>query len=132
MAQSRILDYDGEFVTFYYDRHEDNKRVTEKLHAFDFIKRLIVHIPDEQFKMIRYYGLYAKKYIHSSKLYLMDSITKKIFRKKYSNWRARLILAFGVDPLCCSCGTTMEFIGVFQSSMNPYIENISSTLYNSS
>ena len=70
--------------------------------------------------------------IHSSKLYLMDSITKKIFRKKYSNWRARLILAFGVDPLCCSCGTTMEFIGVFQSSMNPYIENISSTLYNSS
>lgn len=132
MAQSRILDYDGEFVTFYYDRHEDNKRVTEKLHAFDFIKRLIVHIPDEQFKMIRYYGLYAKKYIHSSKLYLMDTITKKMFRKKYSNWRARLILAFGVDPLCCSCGTTMEFIGVFQSSMNPYIENISSTLYNSS
>ena len=74
MAQSRILDYDGEFVTFYYDRHEDNQRVTEKVHAFEFIKRLIIHIPDEQFKMIRYYGLYAKQYIHSSKLYLLDRV----------------------------------------------------------
>ncbi len=37
MAQSRILDYDGQFVTFYYDRHEDNQRVTEKIHAFQFI-----------------------------------------------------------------------------------------------
>lgn len=34
MAQSRILDYDGEFVTFYYDRHEDNHRITEKIHSF--------------------------------------------------------------------------------------------------
>jgi len=34
-------------VTFYCERHEDGKRVTEKLNAIDFIKRLIVHIPDE-------------------------------------------------------------------------------------
>lgn len=53
MAQSRILDYDGQFVTLYYNRHEDNQRVTEKIHAFQFIKRLIIHIPDDQFKMIR-------------------------------------------------------------------------------
>ncbi len=70
MAQSRILDYDGTFVTFFYDRHEDNQRVTEKNHVFEFFKRLIIHIPDEQFKMIRHYGPYAKKYKHSSKLYL--------------------------------------------------------------
>ena len=131
MAQSRILNYDGEFVTFYYDRHEDKKRVTEKIHAFEFIKRLIIHIPDEQFKMIRYYGLYAKKYTHSSKLYLIDSTAKKHFRKKHSHWRARLLLAFGVDPLCCSCGKTMELVGVFRFGGNPYIENISSPLYNS-
>ena len=31
MAQSRITDYDGEYVTFWYDRHEDNKRVTETI-----------------------------------------------------------------------------------------------------
>ena len=82
--------------------------------------------------MIRYYGLYAKKYIHSSKLYLLDSTTKKQFRKKHSHWRARLLLAFGVDPLCSSCGKTMELVGVFQPGNNPHIENISPYLYNSS
>ena len=131
MAQSRILDYDGEFVTFYYDRHEDNQRVTEKIHAFEFIKRLIIHIPDEQFKMIRYYGLYAKEYTHSSKLYRMESLGKRKFRKKYSHWRARLLLAFGVDPLRCSCGHTMELVDIFHSGKNPYIENFPSRLYNS-
>lgn len=75
--------------------------------------------------------VYAKKYTHSSKLYLLDSTTKKHFRKKHSHWRARLLLAFGVDPLCCSCGKTMELVGVFRFGGNPYIENISSSLYNS-
>ena len=132
MAQSRIIDYDGLFVKFYYDRHEDNKRVVENISAIEFIKRLIIHIPEEHFKMIRYYGLYAKKYTHSSKLYLMDTPTKKYVRRKYSHWRARLLLAFGVDPLCCSCGNIMEFVGVFQSSKNLYVENLSPRFYNSS
>jgi len=33
MAQSRIIKYDGEYVTFWYDRHEDNQRVEETIHA---------------------------------------------------------------------------------------------------
>ncbi len=131
MAQSRIIDYDGKFVTFYYDRHEDNKRVTEKVHAFEFIKRLIIHIPDEQFKMIRYYGLYAKKYKHSSKLYLLENIAKTNFRKKYSDWRSRLLLSFGIDPLWCSCGHTMELVGIFKSGKNLFIDNHNSHVYNS-
>jgi hypothetical protein len=132
MAQSRILDYDGEFVTFYYDRHEDNERVTEKIHVFEFFKRLIIHIPDEQFKMIRYYGLYAKEYTHSSKLYLMENFGRRELRKRYSHWRARLLLAFGVDPLCCSCGNTMKLLDIFLPSKNPYIDNLSSPKYNDS
>lgn len=131
MAQSRIINYDGEYVTFYYDRHEDNKRITEKIHVFEFIKRLIIHIPNEQFKMIRYYGLYAKKYTHSSKLYLLNSSTKINFRKKHSLWRARLLLSFGIDPLCCSCGHKMELVGIFQSGKTLYLDNSPSYLYNS-
>ena len=131
MAQSRILDYDGQFVTFFYDRHEDNKRITEKIHAFDFIKRLIIHIPDEQFKMIRYYGLYAKEYIHSSLLYLMDSREKRNFRRKHAHWRARLLLAFGIDPLYCSCGNKMDLIGIFGAGKNLFLDNLPSHLYNS-
>lgn len=131
MAQSRILDYDGQFLTFFYDRHEDNKRITEKIHAFDFIKRLIIHIPDEQFKMIRYYGLYSKEYIHSSLLYLMDSREKRNFRRKHAHWRARLLLAFGIDPLYCTCGNKMDLIGIFGAGKNLYLDNLPSHLYNS-
>ena len=37
MAQSRILNYDGEYVTFWYNRHEDDKRVEETIHVYEFI-----------------------------------------------------------------------------------------------
>lgn len=30
MAQSRILDYYGSYVTYYYERHEDGKRIEKK------------------------------------------------------------------------------------------------------
>ena len=116
MAQSRILDYDGKYVTFYYDRHEDGKRVVEKLDAIQFIKLLIIHIPDEQFKMVRYYGLYAKKYKHSSKLFLLVSRERKNFVIRHSNWRARHLISFGIDPLKCQCGNTMELFEVFMPS----------------
>lgn len=59
IATSRIDKYDGEFVTFHYNRHEDEKYVEETLPAIDFIKRLIRHIPEKHFKMIRYGGIYA-------------------------------------------------------------------------
>lgn len=131
MAQSRIINYDGQFVTFVYNRHEDNSLITEKITAFDFIKLLIRHIPDHQFKMIRYYGLYAKNYTHSSKLYLLESSSKNIFRKKYSHWRARILLSFGIDPLCCSCGNTMVLVGIFKSENNPFVDNLNSQIYNS-
>ena len=46
MAESRIIDYDETYVTFWYQRHEDNKIVIEKVHAYEFISRLIIHIPE--------------------------------------------------------------------------------------
>jgi len=132
MAQSRILDYDGQFVTFFYDRHEDGSRVTEKIHAFEFIKRLIIHIPEHHFKMIRYYGLYAKAYPNSSLLIPLISSAKKAFRAKYSHWRARILLAFGFDPLSCSCGHTMTLLAFYNPGNNPYVDILKPQLYNSS
>lgn len=131
MAQSRILNYDGEFVTFYYDRHEDDQRIEEKIPVFDFFKRLIIHIPDNQFKYIRYYGLYAKQYKNSSKLFLMLSESKRKFSQRHANWRARILLAFGIDPLTCSCGNKMKFLDIFiPNKSNPYLANGPPCIYN--
>lgn len=113
MAQSRILNYDGKTVTFWYQRHEDNKKVIESISAFDFIKRLIIHIHESQFKTVRYYGLYAKNHKFSHLLFKMVSTTKRIFHARYSHWRERILLCFGHDPLKCHCGHIMELVDIF-------------------
>lgn len=60
IATSRIDKYDGENVTFHYNRHEDDVYVEETIPALEFIERLIQHIPEKHFKMIRYGGIYAR------------------------------------------------------------------------
>ena len=118
MAESRIINYDGEFVTFYYERHEDNQRVEETIHAYDFIKRLIIHIPDRYFNMVRYYGLYAKKHKFADKLFYMLSSTATKIRKQLSDWNHRILLYFKHEPLLCSCGHYFHFDYIVEKQYN--------------
>lgn len=59
IASSRIDNYDDDSVTFHYNRHEDDSYVEENLPVMEFIERLIQHIPEKHFKIIRYGGIYA-------------------------------------------------------------------------
>ena len=43
IATSRIDNYDGENVTFHYNRHEDNELITETVSAIDFIKAYLLY-----------------------------------------------------------------------------------------
>ena len=61
IAESRILDYDGENVTFKYTRHDDNKEIIDTVPVYEFIKKLIIHIPEKNFKMIRNFGIYSRR-----------------------------------------------------------------------
>ena len=108
MAESRILDYDGEYITFWYQRHEDNKLVKECIHVYDFFKRLIIHIPDENFKTVRYYGIYSKKHkFHDKMIMLVKSQIHKL-RNALNSWRMMIIKDFDIDPLTCpKCGNLM-------------------------
>ena len=113
IATSRIDHYDGESVTFHYTRHEDNKTVSECIPALDFIKRLIVHIPEKHFKMLRYYGIYAKHHKQEQKLYKCISSEKKRFILRHMNWQNLIFLTFGYDPLKCpKCGSSMLVLEV--------------------
>ena len=109
MAQSRILDYDGTYVTYYYERHEDGKRVEEKIHVYEFIKLLIKHIPDKNFKVVRYYGIYAKEHKHSKKIFkLLNENVIKI-KEMLRKWQYAIELSFGYNPTKCSCGGKLIF-----------------------
>ena len=111
-AQYRIIDIDSnDFISFWYQRHEDDKFVVEKIHIFEFIARLIRHIPEPQFKTIRYYGFYSS---HKHALY--EKCKKKIesfkisFLKSLNKWRNLILLSFKVDPLLCpKCNTVMIY-----------------------
>ena len=68
IATKRIDSYDGTNVTFHYNRHEDEELIVETIPVLDFIARLIRHIPEKHFKMIQYYGIYARHRKDDSKL----------------------------------------------------------------
>ncbi|WP_238902036.1 MULTISPECIES: transposase [unclassified Clostridium] len=113
IAESRILAYDGKFVTFKYTRHEDNKRIVEKVHVYEFIKKLIVHIPDKNFKMIRYFGLYTSR--NKLKDNLIKMLDKRILdlKKSIRRWEYRILASFGVEPRKCPvCGESMIFYDI--------------------
>lgn len=55
----RIEAYDGATVTYRYDDHRRGV-VRESLSATAFIGRMICHLPPPGFRMVRYYGLYAR------------------------------------------------------------------------
>ncbi|NMF08004.1 IS91 family transposase, partial [Clostridium beijerinckii] len=110
IAESRILAYDGKRVTFKYKRHEDNKEVIEKVPVFEFIKKVIIHIPDKNFKMVRYFGLYSRR--SKDKDQFIKMIDKKIvqIKKSIERWEYRILASFGVDPCKCpKCGSKMKF-----------------------
>jgi len=100
IATSRIDDYDGENVTFHYTRHEDNKTVTETIPALDFIQKLIVHIPEKHFKMLRYYGVYAKHHKQEKKLLVLEVYHKKRHKQRHGESNIRsFVMSFFISSL---------------------------------
>ena len=61
IAESRILHYHGINVTYKYIRHKDSKVIIEKVHVYEFIKKLILHIPEKNFKIVKYLGIYSRR-----------------------------------------------------------------------
>ena len=113
IATSRIDKYDGDFVTFHYNRHEDDAYIEETVPVMDFIKRLIQHIPEKHYKMIRYGGIYARHRDIDKKLLRAISRKKHHIYKSFNHWRNAILSSFGYDPLKCECGATMLFLELY-------------------
>ena len=61
IAESKLKHYDGNEVTFNYLDHNTKSYRKFKLSVEQFIGRFIQHIPDVNFRMIRYYGFLAHR-----------------------------------------------------------------------
>nr|WP_245590400.1 transposase [Aneurinibacillus terranovensis] len=119
IALHRIEEYDGQFVTFRYHDKTDNKEKRETISVEEFIARLIRHIPDKQFKVIRHYGIYnrrikakSKKLISAWQKEVRKWIVaiKKTLRRR--NWREKVKDSTGTDPMICPrCECYYEYKG---------------------
>jgi hypothetical protein len=119
IGEARIKNYDGKNVTFNYLDHYDKKIKTFIIPVIDFIKRLISHIPDKYFRVIRYYGILSNRRISKDLPIFNELLTvynadedkknkKKSYKKEKITFRSLFIKTFGRDPLQCpKCKVTM-------------------------
>lgn len=116
IANSRIDDFDGEFVKFHYVNNEDTN-VNVTMRVFDFIKALIQHIPPPQFKMIRYYGAYAR------------CVKKRFGAKVHSSIKQLNLYHFGLEKTkcCLFCKNELQFV-IYLGKDPPQLKKIQQEL----
>ena len=104
IASSRIVSFDDRSVTFYYVDYDTKKKVYKTMPIDDFIMALIGHIPNRQFKVIRYYGAYSRKSsgVFRKIMHIVSIVQVKL--SKYGVTRQRYA------PICDKCKVKMTFV----------------------
>ena len=130
IGETRIKHYDSSYVRFEYLDHYSHTKESTTLPVLEFIKRLICHIPDKNFRNIRYYGFLAHR-VRGKLLPLVFSLLniKHTFKTKvFLSWRNLIQQLFHYDPLRCPfCSTLMNFKNIvlpLSPSLIPFHQEI--------
>lgn len=130
MAESRIISYDkkNDDIKWFYEDHKTEKRIEVLEKGKSLLEKLIIHILDENFRMVRYYGFYNNKcqklldkvheLLGKKGKHSLDRVKRKNLLKskfKMIRFRQLSIDSYNRDPLKCKCGSIM----VYESSYNP-------------
>jgi hypothetical protein len=109
IAESKLRHFDGNAVTFKYLDHVTNTYRNFILSTEQFIARFVQHIPDENFRMLRYYGFLSNR----TRGNLLPTVYKLLNQEKLNQQSlpgfAELIQQnFGFNPLkCILCGNKL-------------------------
>lgn len=111
ISENRIINYDGENVTFSYNDHVDESYHEVTVSVKEFIFMLLRHILPTQYKIIRYYGFYRKKVPFHDKIKLLVSEEKRKIRKSFLKHRISILKSFNRDPYeCPKCSTKLTYL----------------------
>lgn len=127
LSETKIDYYDQEkqIVIFTYKDKISNADEQITLSVEEFIGRLIRHIPEKNFRLIRYYGLYASAVknkllpILICQISILFGVANLKFspNQQPSNWRERIIQSTGNDPLLCpNCNEQMKLVEIVYRS----------------
>lgn len=109
IAESRIIKYDGENVTWFYSdhKHEQYHEVCES--AFSFITKILRHLLPSNYKSIRYFGFYNKSDKINDEANLIIKKEKRTFRHSLLKWQNSILTSFNRIPIKCpKCGHLMD------------------------
>ncbi|MBL7178249.1 MAG: transposase [Desulfobacteraceae bacterium] len=124
MAEYRIVYYDGKIIRFSYkDYAEGGKTNYMTLKVHTFIGRLIRHIPDKHFPMIRYAGLFSnrwkQRYLSQARIALNQTDNDDTHTYTLPSWAERQTKYTGIDPLIClNCDQSLTYVGTFFGNWN--------------
>jgi hypothetical protein len=115
---SKILNYDGKHVKYYYQSHHTKARAYETVSARIFIGRMVQHILPKNFQRVRYFGLqhtasFKKWYEIIAKVAgdLVDAMVSYAKRITYAEFFEEVAKR---NPLECKfCGNEMELTRLF-------------------
>jgi hypothetical protein len=118
LAEYRITSYDGRVVRFRFKDYAHGGKISYKtLPVLAFLGRLIRHIPDKHFKMIRYAGLFATRwkalYLEQARAALgqKSPVAPAEAPASMLPWRERRQASQGIDPLLCRvCRQPMQLV----------------------
>ena len=72
------------------------------------MKKLVRHIPDKGFHLVRYYGFYSNRTTKNKNKYEALYTKQEITKMKTNNyWINHLLLQYKYNPLLCHCGAIM-------------------------
>ena len=132
----RIEGYDGQNVTYRYKDHRRGE-VKETITAVEFIGRMIQHLPPKGFRMVRYYGIYARpvrEKIHALVATVLKNLVdcaRKVAQYfalkngkpaqarpgKADEYQKKADERFGKGDVCCpNCGLKMTLIVIWSKA----------------
>ncbi len=123
LSEARIEKYDGKQVTFKFLDHYNDTTEHITMSVLQFIARLVMHIPDRYFRMIRYYGFLSNR-TSGKMLPIVYQAIKQIPPKKVKpiGWRIMIWLSLQQDPLSCpNCELVMMLREVFYGLSPPVL-----------
>ena len=103
VAESKLKNFDEKTVTVVYVDKTTNRKTEETFTVEEFIKGLVTHIPEQNFKIIRNSGIFSNR-TKGEKLPLARqalNMPKPTFRENKTTYRKMYYQAYGIDPLQC-------------------------------
>jgi hypothetical protein len=132
ISETKIVYYSFEeqTVRFSYKDKISKTHKTDVVSVNEFVGRLIKHIPEKNFRMIRHYGFYANAVKNKLKEILEYQVrclfgeTKLLFEPK--TWKRRILEFSGRDPLMCPvCKVSMKLREIAYRARDGTLKTIS-------